>query len=110
MEDEAMKKLASMMIVAMAAAGLSLSACVRIMSSSVANSNKVAAGNSVTAQSSDMGFLELVAPQGLTPTANSNLSAQCPGGKFTDATTELSLRDFFGIVQMYEVDVSAICQ
>ncbi|HVA79013.1 MAG TPA: hypothetical protein VNF27_14015 [Candidatus Binataceae bacterium] len=99
-----------MMIVSMATLALSLSACVRIMSSSVANSNKVVAGNSVTAQASDMGFLELVAPVGLTQTANSNLSGQCPGGKFTDATTELSLRDFFAIVQMYQVDVTAICQ
>ena len=105
-----MKKLASIMIVPIAAVGLSLSACVRIMSSSVANSNKTAAGNSVTAQASDMGFLELVAPQGLTKTANSNLLAQCPSGKFTDATTEMNMRDFFAIVQLYQVDVSAICQ
>lgn len=105
-----MKKRLKILIVPMAALALSLSACVRIMSSSVANSNKVAPGNSVTAQSSDMGFLELVAPVGLTQTANSNLLAQCPSGKFTDATTELSLRDFLGIVQMYQDDVTAICQ
>lgn len=105
-----MKKLSRMVIVPIAMLALSLPACVRIMSSSVGDSNKVVAGNSVTAQAADMGFLELVAPAALTQTANANLSAQCPGGKFTNATTELSLRDFFAIVQMYQIDVTAICQ
>ncbi|MGC1678344.1 MAG: hypothetical protein WA740_12520 [Candidatus Binataceae bacterium] len=106
-----MKKLTGlMMIVPFAALIFSAAACVRISSSSVANSAKLVPGNSVAAQAADMGFLELVAPMGLTQTANSNLAAQCPTGKFTDATTELSVRDFLGIVQMYQIDLTAICQ
>ncbi|HVA79756.1 MAG TPA: hypothetical protein VNF29_02400 [Candidatus Binataceae bacterium] len=105
-----MKKLARTMIVPLAALALSLCGCVRIMSSSIANSNKMTAGNAVTADATDMGFLELVAPQGLSQTANSNLLAQCPSGKFTDATAELSLRDFFGIVQLYQINASGVCQ
>ncbi len=106
-----MKKLTSLVtILPFVALIFSTAACVRIASSSIANSEKVVPGNSVTAQASDMGFLELVAPMGLTSTANSNLSAQCPTGKFTDATTELSVRDFLAIVQMYQIDVTAICQ
>jgi hypothetical protein len=106
-----MKKLGSlMMILPFAALIFSTAACVRIASSSIGNSEKVVPGNSVTAQASDMGFLELVAPMGLTSAANSNLSAQCPSGKFTNATAELSVRDFLAIVQMYQIDVTAICQ
>ncbi|MFZ0657394.1 MAG: hypothetical protein WBE78_08620 [Candidatus Binataceae bacterium] len=106
-----MKKLTSILtVLPFAALIFSVAACVRISSSSIANSEKVVPGNSVSAQASDMGFLELVAPMGLIQTANSNLTAQCPTGKFTDATTELSVRDFVGIVQMYEIDLTAICQ
>lgn len=104
-----MKKLTGLVVVA-ALAALSVSGCIRISSSAIADSNKAVAGNSVTAQASDMGFLEVVAPQGLTQTANSNITAQCPGGKFTNATTELQIRDVLGIVQLYEIDVTAICQ
>lgn len=106
-----MKKLTSIVtILPLVALIFSASACVRIASSSIGNSEKVTPGNSVTAQASDMGFLELVAPMGLTSAANSNLSAQCPSGKFTNATTELSVRDFLAIVQMYQIDATAICQ
>ncbi len=104
-----MKKPATLAIVLIAAAGLSLSACVKIMSSSIANSNKVVQGVTVSAQTTDIGFLELVAPNGLTQNATLGLASQCTSGKFTNATTELSLRDFV-IVQLYEIDVSAICQ
>jgi hypothetical protein len=44
---------------------------------------------------SELGFVELIAPDGLTHNANQQLASQCPGGKFTDVQNELSVRDFF---------------
>jgi hypothetical protein len=51
----------------------------------------------------------LTAPQGLTGVANQQLASACPGGKFTDVQTELSIRDFI-LAQMYQVNAVAICQ
>jgi hypothetical protein len=84
-----------------------LAGCVFIRSSSISDS--AGTGNAVTASASDMGFVELIAPQGLTHSANQQLASQCPGGKFTDVQNELSVRDFF-LVQLYSLSADAVCQ
>lgn len=89
---------------------LALSGCIWIASSSISDSNKTQAGNTATASAQDWGFLHLVAPQGLTGIANQQLASSCPSGKFTDVQTELTVRDFIGIAQQYEVSAVAICQ
>jgi hypothetical protein len=66
-------------------------------------------GNAVSASVSDMGFVDLVAPTGLTHSANQQLATQCSSGKFTDVQNELSMRDFL-IVQLYTVSANAVCQ
>ena len=81
--------------------------CVFIRSGSISDSTGT--GNAVSASASDMGFLELLAPDGLTHSANEQLASQCPGGKFTNVQTELSMRDFL-LVQLYSVSANAVCQ
>jgi len=81
--------------------------CVFIRSSSITGS--AGTGTAVNASASDMGFLELVAPTGLTHSANQQLATQCPGGKFGNVQSELSMRDFL-LVQLYTVSADAVCQ
>ena len=80
--------------------------CVFVQSSAIAD--RSGAGNPITANASDLAYLHLVAPQGLTQTALSNLLSDCATGKVSGVTTELSVRDFF-IVQSYNVSVSGTC-
>ena len=80
--------------------------CVFVQSSAIAD--RSGAGNPITANASDLGFLHLVAPQGLTQTALANLLSNCATGKVSGVTTELSVRDFF-VVQSYNVAVSGTC-
>ncbi len=88
---------------------LALSGCIMVSSSSISDSTKSQAGNTATATATDWGILRLTAPQGLTGVANQQLASACPGGKFTDVVTELSMRDFI-LAQMYQVNAVAICQ
>ena len=88
---------------------LALSGCIMVSSSSISESSRSQAGNTATASATDWGILRLIAPQGLTGIANQQLASACPGGKFTDVQTELSMRDFI-LAQMYTVNAVAICQ
>src|ERR1700723_4408986 len=80
--------------------------CLFVQSSAIAD--RSGAGNPISASASDLGYLHLVAPQGLTQTALSNLLSNCATGKVSGVTTELQGRDFF-IVQSYNVSVSGTC-
>ena len=80
--------------------------CVFVQSSAIAD--RAGAGNPITANASDLGYLHLVAPQGLTQTALANLLSNCATGKVSGVTTELQMRDFF-LVQSYNVSVSGTC-
>jgi hypothetical protein len=88
---------------------LALSGCIMLSSSSISESERGTGGNTVTASATDWGILRLTAPQGLTGIANQQLASGCPGGKFTDVQTELSMRDFI-LAQMYMVNAVAICR
>jgi hypothetical protein len=90
-------------------APVALSGCIMISSSSISDSTRSTAGNTATAAATDWGILHLIAPQGLTGVANQQLASACPGGKFTDVQTELSMRDFI-LAQMYMVNAVAVCQ
>ncbi len=103
-----MKNLIALPAVLLLAACLGVEGCAFIRSSAISES--VGKGNAVSTSTSDMGYLYLVAPQNLTQNANQQLASQCPSGKFTDVQTELSVRDFFAIVQIYQVNASAVCQ
>jgi outer membrane protein OmpA-like peptidoglycan-associated protein len=87
---------------------LSLSACVIIRSSTIGQTT--GSGTSVSAADSDYGILRLSEPQGLTSTANADLLKQCQSGLLTDVQTQLSMRDWFLIVQYYTVAANAICK
>ena len=101
-----MKRLNSIFLAALLAGSVQAYGCVFVQSSAI--SDRAGAGNPISSSASDLGFLHLVAPQGLTQTALSNLLSNCATGKVSGVTTELSVRDFF-IVQSYNVSVSGIC-
>jgi outer membrane protein OmpA-like peptidoglycan-associated protein len=87
---------------------VSLSACVFIRSSTIGQST--GSGAPVSAVDSDYGILRLTKPQGLTSTANADLVKQCQSGLLTDVQTQLSMRDWFLVVQYYTVMANAICK
>jgi hypothetical protein len=80
--------------------------CVFIQTSTI--SDKGGPGNPISASASDLGYLHLIAPQGLTQTALANLLSNCATGRVSGVTTELTMRDFL-IVQSYNVSVSGTC-
>jgi len=86
----------------------SLSACVFIHSSTIGQTT--GSGSSVSAVDSDYGILRLSKPQGLTSAANADLNKQCQSGLLTDVQTQLSMRDWFLIVQYYTVVANAVCK
>jgi hypothetical protein len=87
---------------------LSLSACVLINSGSISESS--GGGTAVRAEYSDYGLLHLTAPANLTSGANGALAAQCQSGMISDVQTELSMRDWFAIVQYYTVTTAGVCK
>ncbi len=105
-----MRFLSRLLSVAVLGSCLALSGCIYMASSAISDSNKTAAGNTATASAQDWGILHLTAPQGLTGIANQQLVSACPSGKFTNVQTELTVRDFLGIAQQYQISAEAICQ
>jgi outer membrane protein OmpA-like peptidoglycan-associated protein len=96
------------LLVVGAALSLSLSACVMIQSSTIGEST--GAGSPVSATESDYGLLRLTKPQGLTSAASADLAKQCSSGLLTDVQTELSMREWFLLVQYYTVAANAVCK
>jgi outer membrane protein OmpA-like peptidoglycan-associated protein len=86
----------------------SLSACVFIHSSTIGGTS--GSGSPVSAVDSGYGILRLSKPQGLTSAANADLLKQCQSGLLTDVQTQLSMRDWFLIVQYYTVAANAVCK
>ena len=85
-----------------------LSACIFIHSSTIGEST--GAGSAISAAHSNYGILRLTKPQGLTSEVNADLVRQCSSGLLTDVQTQLSMRDWFLIVQYYTVTVNAVCK
>jgi len=101
-----MKQINSIILAALLAGCVQAYGCVVVESSAI--SDRAGAGNPISSSASDLGFLRLAAPQGLTQTALANLLSGCASGKVSGVTTELSMRDFV-IVQSYTVSVSGVC-
>lgn len=87
---------------------LLLSACVLIHSGSI--SEATGGGTTVKAEYSDYGILYLSTPADLTTNANAALATQCQSGMISDVQTELSMRDWFALVQYYTVTTAAVCK
>jgi hypothetical protein len=87
---------------------LLVSACVFVNSSAISEST--GSGSQVKTEYSDYGILHLIAPSDLTSGANAALVKQCQSGVLSNVQTELSLRDWFLIVQYYTVDATAVCK
>jgi len=101
-----MKQINSIILAALLACCVQAYGCVVVESSAI--SDRAGAGNPISSSASDLGFLRLVAPQGLTQTALANLLSNCASGKVSGVTTELSMRDFI-VVQSYNVSVTGVC-
>jgi hypothetical protein len=86
----------------------SLSACVVMNSSSISESS--GGGSPVSAEYSDYGILHLTAPATLTSNANTALASKCQSGLISDVQTELTTREWFGIVQYYTVSAAGACK
>jgi len=52
----------------------------------------------------------LTAPDTLTANANAALASKCQSGMISGVTTELSMREWLGIVQYYTVDATGTCK
>lgn len=104
-----MKK--SIGLISLAGIALIFSGCVSIFSSGISSSQKAGNGQTVSVTvSGDPGILHLTAPTGLTQSANKALLDKCASGTLTDVQTQLSIRDFVGIVQIYKVRASGVCK
>ena len=90
------------------AIAVSLSACVWIHSSAISEAS--GNGSPVTATYSDYGILHLSKPADLASAANADLTKQCQSGQLTDVQTEMSMRDWFFIVQYYTIAANATCK
>lgn len=90
---------------------LTATGCVSINSSSITGTGKGTSGQPIhVTVSGDPGILHLMAPKDLTTKANKELLSQCSSGHISNVQTQLSTRDFLGIVQIYKVRATAICQ
>jgi len=87
---------------------ISVSACVFIHSSTIGQTS--GSGSPVSAVDSGYGILRLSKPEGLTSAANADLLKQCRSSLLTDVQTQLSMRDWFLIVQYYTVAANAVCK
>jgi hypothetical protein len=103
-----MRILSRLRVAGISLALLGLSGCFFLMSGTI--SSNAGKGNSVSATSSDWGILRLTIPSGLTASVNGQLVGQCSSGKVSNVTTELSMRDFLLLAQMYTVAATGICQ
>ncbi len=89
----------------------SLAGCVSIDSSSITGTEKGTSGQPIhVTYTGDLGILHLMIPKDLTPNANKELLALCSSGHISNVQTQLSTRDFLGIVQVYKVRATAICE
>ena len=105
-----MKKVTTSLVLLITSLGF-LGGCVSLNSSSISDVSNASSGQAIKVTvSGDLGILHLIAPKDLTPKANQELLSKCSSGKLTDVQTQLSTRDFLGIVQIYKVRASAICQ
>lgn len=96
------------MLAVCALLSVSLSACVLIHSTTIGQTT--GNGSPVSAVDSDYGILHLSKPEGLTSAANADLMKECQSGLLTDVQTQLSMRDWFLVVQYYTVVANAICK
>ena len=85
-----------------------LTGCILVHSSAISQST--GGGALVSAEDSDYGILRLTKPQSLTSTVNADLLRRCQSDLLTNVQTELSMRDWFLIVQYYTVTASAVCK
>jgi hypothetical protein len=96
---------------ALGAGLLAMTGCVSIESSSISDSPRGTAGTVVhVTEQGDLGVLHLSSPTDLTEKANKDLLAQCQSGRLSNVQTQLSDRDWVGIVQVYKLRATAVCQ
>ncbi len=84
--------------------------CVFVQSSAITGTHAATSGQVIQETANDYGILHLSAPNGLTQVANQGLLSKCSSGKISNVQTQLSVRDWFYVVQYYEIDATAVCE
>jgi hypothetical protein len=102
MKNSALK---SCLVAGLAGCAIFVSGCVSHYAHSVSASTSTQ-GAPVTAEASGTGILMLTVPD---LDASDDLKAKCPSGKLSNVETQASVRNWFGIVQSYSVEVHGIC-
>ncbi len=102
MKNNAVK---SCLVAGLAGCAIFVSGCVAHYAHSISASASTQ-GAPVTAEASGVGILMLTAPD---LDASDDLKSKCPSGKLSNVETQGSVRNWFGIVQAYSVEVHAIC-
>jgi hypothetical protein len=88
-----------------------MTGCVAIQSSAISDSPNGVAGTSVHAEETgEYGILHLSEPKDLTIIADQALMGQCASGHLSNVQTQLSIRDWFLVVQVYTLRATAVCQ
>jgi hypothetical protein len=97
--------LKSFVVAGVAGCAIFVSGCVAHFAHSVSASTSTQ-GAPVTAEASGVGILMLTVPD---LDASGDLKSKCTSGKLSNVETSGSVRNWFGIVQAYSVEVHAIC-
>ncbi len=102
--------MARFLTICLAGGAAFLSGCVFIPSSTLSDTPPAPGAKTVrVVEEGDLGVLHLTAPKDLTTRAGADLLAQCPSGRLVNVRTQLSNRDWVGIVQDYKLRAQADC-
>lgn len=89
---------------------LVIGGCIFMQSSAITGTHAGTSGQVIHETANDYGILHLSAPNDLTQAANQGLLSKCPSGKMSNVQTQLSVRDWFYVVQYYEINATAVCE
>ena len=99
-----------LLVTCLAGGAALLSGCVSIPSSTLSDTPPASNATTVrVVEEGDLGVLHLTSPTTLTAKADADLLAQCPSGRLVNVRTQLSNRDWVGIVQDYKLRAQADC-
>ena len=92
-------------LLALAAASVVVAGCVSRDGYSSSVSTRVI-GKAFEVDRQGVGFLMRTAPE-LLP--GNRVEAQCPGGRVSNVVSEATVRNWFGVVQVYDVALRGVC-
>jgi hypothetical protein len=97
--------LATRLAYALVAAALLGTGCVSNVGYSVSSSTSIE-GKAFEIDGRNVGFLMLTMPD---LDASEQLRAKCPTGRTSNVVTQATMRNWFGLLQVYEVVIRGVC-